>query len=64
MDGTIRLMNGLSNQEGRLELCINNAWGTVCQEGFSSDEANVVCRHLGLFNGMLQQDYLYNNNDN
>ena len=53
MDGAIRLMNGSNTQEGRLEICVNNAWGTVCQRGFSSDEANVVCRDLGLLNGTL-----------
>ena len=53
MDGDTRLVNGENVQEGRLEICINNAWGTVCQRGFSSDEANVVCRDLGLLNGTL-----------
>ena len=45
--GDIRLVNGTSPLEGRLEVCINNAWGTVCRESFSSDEANVACRQLG-----------------
>ena len=45
-DGAMRL-EGNNDLEGRLEICINNAWGTVCREGFSSDEATVVCRSLG-----------------
>ena len=50
-DGSTRLVNGSNSHEGRLEVCINHAFGTVCQEAFSSDEAAVVCRSLGLFNG-------------
>lgn len=52
VEGATRLLNGSNRQEGRLEICINNAWGTVCQRGFSSDEAKVVCRGLGLLKGM------------
>ena len=29
--------------EGRLEVCINNAWGTVCNERFGSEDAAVAC---------------------
>ena len=34
--------------EGRVEICINNAWGTVCDNKFSSEDAQVVCRQLHL----------------
>ena len=34
--------------EGRVEICINNAWGTVCDKKFSSEDAQVVCRQLHL----------------
>ncbi len=50
-DGAVRLIGGDDILEGRLEVCINNAWGTVCQRGFSSDEAAVVCRYLGFDEG-------------
>lgn len=53
-DGAVRLLNGSTSLEGRLEICINNAWGTVCQDQFSSDEASIVCSKLGLDNGMFR----------
>ena len=47
-DGDIRLVNGtlITPLEGRVEICINNAWGTVCDRTFSEDEANVICRQI------------------
>ena len=53
-DGDIRLVNGSTLLEGRVEVCINNAWGTVCDTTFSEDEANVVCQQTGYrYNGMM-----------
>ena len=46
-DGDIRLADGNINNEGRVEICIGNVWGTVCDDVFSSVDAQVVCRHLG-----------------
>ena len=46
-DGAIRLMGGSNALEGRLEVCINNAWGAVCDNAFSQDDATVVCTQLG-----------------
>ena len=40
-------MNGSDPSEGRVEICINNAWGTVCNNLFSKDDAQVVCTQLG-----------------
>ena len=51
-DGDIRLSNGSDPLEGRLEVCFNSAWGTVCDNLFSLSDANVVCTQLGYrFNG-------------
>ena len=51
-DGDVRLVNGSRPHEGRVEICINETWGTICDEiyydwGWTSVEADVVCKQLG-----------------
>ena len=46
-DGALRLVGGTNPAEGRVEICINNAWGTVCDDGFTREDALVVCRQVG-----------------
>lgn len=45
--GSVRLVNGATANQGRLEVCIGQSWGTVCQEGFDVNDAKVVCHQLG-----------------
>ena len=45
-DGEIRLTNGTNPLEGRVEICFNRAWGTVCSNGFGEAEAEVVCTQI------------------
>ena len=33
-------------REGRVEICINNAWGTICDTLFRRQDAGVVCEQL------------------
>ena len=41
-------MGGVSNNEGRVEICLNNEWGTVCDQMWDVLDARVVCRQQGL----------------
>ena len=57
-DGDVRLVDGSVNYEGRVEVCINRVWGTICSTSYryvylysstrwDLNEARVVCRQLG-----------------
>ena len=46
-NGDIRLFGGQSELEGTVELCLEGAWGSVCDDGWGADEAIVACRNLG-----------------
>ena len=46
-DGAIRLIGGEDNSTGRLEVCFNNAWGSVCRNHFGTLDAQVACHQLG-----------------
>ena len=46
--GDVRLADNVTDFEGRVEVCYNEAWGTVCDNNWGRGDAEVVCRQLGL----------------
>ena len=58
-DGDVRLFHPNSTTyEGRLEIFHRGKWGSVCDDRFGMEEADVVCRQL---NFTLGAQYVYGN---
>ena len=47
VDGDIQLIGGATRLEGRVEVCINHAWGGICDNSWGSTDASVACSQLG-----------------
>lgn len=49
--GLVRLVGNDEEEyrQGRVELCINSVWGTICSTQFNQEDAEVVCAQLDGF---------------
>ena len=49
----IRLHGGETHYEGGVEIKLNGTWGTICDDFWGIEEANVICRMLNFTEGAL-----------
>ena len=50
-EGELRLADGTVENEGRVEICTNGVWSSICDYGFDATDGHVICSELGLTHG-------------
>ena len=49
-EGDVRLVGGAHNFQGTVQICLDNVWCLVAQQGWDDNDARVVCRQLKGYN--------------
>lgn len=49
----VRLYGGDTYYQGGVEIYLNGTWGTICDDSWGIEEANVICRMLNFTEGAL-----------
>ncbi len=47
-ENAVRLVGGVDNEQGRVEVCFRQRWESVCANSWGPPEAAVICRQLGI----------------
>ena len=58
-EGEIRLI-GEDELSGRVEVCVDDFWGTVCDDGWDVNDATTVCKQLLGLSGNIVHVHDYN----
>lgn len=47
IEKVVRIVDGPSPSDGRVEVYWNDQWGTICDKNFDYDDGDVICKFLG-----------------
>ena len=53
----MRLVDGSTEYDGRVEICINQVWGSICSYNWDYREVSIVCKQLGYNNNYVHTMY-------
>ena len=46
-DGQVRIVGSSNPSFGRVEVCVNQTWGTICDSAWNDNAASVICKQQG-----------------